>query len=281
MAIALAFMCAMVYGVADYSGGRASRSAPSMAISLIGQLTSAVLASAAVAIIGTAIPPARELVLGGIAGLAGAVAIASFYHALSRGAMTVIAPITAVTSAVLPVIFGLVRGERPRALAYVGMVVAVAAVALVSGAVGSRGAAPRRSTVALAFVAGVGFAVIFIALGETTKASGIWPLVAARVVSITLIGSLALMTRTRVRGHGPAWRLAAFAGVLDMSANFLYILAVQRGLLSVVVVVVALYPVSTVCLAFGLDRERVSRSQAWGMGLAIGALVLVSSAGAG
>jgi drug/metabolite transporter (DMT)-like permease len=281
VAIALAFVCAMVYGVADYSGGRATRTAPSLAVSLVGQLTSAVLALGAALVIGTAFPPGRDLVLGGIAGLAGALALASFYHALSHGAMTVIAPITAVTSAVLPVVFGLVRGERPRALAYVGMVVAVAAVALVSGAIGERGTAPRRSTVALAFLAGIGFAVIFIALGETREESGIWPLVAARVVSITVIGILTLGTRTAVTGHGRAWRLAAFAGVLDMSANFLYLLAVQRGLLSVVVVVVALYPVSTVCLAFGLDRERVSRSQAWGMGLAVGALVLVSSAGAG
>ena len=281
MAIVLALACAIVYGVADYSGGRASRSAPSIAVSLYGQLTSGVLALGAVLIIGTAFPPGRDVMWGSVAGLASAVALACFYHALSHGSMTVVAPITAVTSAVLPVVFGLVRGERPEALAYLGMIVAVAAVALVSGAIGERQMATQRSTIVFALVAGVGFAVIFIALGETSEESGVWPLVAARVVSITIIAALALSTRTSLAGHGSAWRLAAVAGVLDMSANFLYLLAVQRGLLSVVVVVVALYPVSTVCLAFGLDKERVSRSQAWGMGLAVGALVLVSAAGAG
>ena len=280
MPIALAFACAIVYGIADYCGGRSTRSAPTVAISLIGQMSSLVVGFTAVLLIGTPWPAARELGWGALAGCASAVALASFYHALSRGAMTVVAPITAVTSAVLPVVFGLARGERPAVLAYIGMVLAVAAVALVSGAIGVRHAATARSTLLFAFAAGVGFAVIFIALGETTSASGIWPLVSSRVVSVVIVGAIALVTRTAVRGHGSIWRLAALAGILDMSANFIYLLAVRRGLLSIVVVVVALYPVSTVILAFGLDKERVSRSQAVGMLMAVGALVLVSVAGA-
>jgi len=150
----------------------------------------------------------------------------------------------------------------------------------VSGAVGVRHIETQRSTIVFAIIGGIGFAWIFIALGETTSASGIWPLVSARVVSVTLTGAIVLATRTVVRGVGSVWRLAVFAGLLDMSANFLYLLAVRRGLLSIVVVVVALYPVSTVVLAFRLDRERVSRSQAVGMAMALGALVLVSIAGA-
>lgn len=280
MPIALAFACAVVYGIADYCGGRSSRSAPSIAVSLLGQLSSLVLGLTVVLVIGTAWPAGRELGWGALAGCASALALASFYHALSHGSMTVVAPITAVTSAVLPVVFGLVRGERPAALAYIGMVVAVLAVALVSGAVGVRHTATSRSTLLYAFAAGVGFAVIFIALGETTSASGIWPLVASRVVSVVIIGVIAVSSRTSVRGYGTVWRLAALAGILDMSANFIYLLAVRRGLLSIVVVVVALYPVSTVLLAFGLDKERVSRSQAVGMLMAVGALVLVSVAGA-
>src|SRR5688500_8887143 len=116
-------------------------------------------------------------------GVASAIALASFYHALSHGAMIVVAPITAVQSAVLPVGFGLARGERPAVIAYLGMALAIAAIALVSGAVGVRHIETRRSTIGFALVAGLGFAMIFIALGETTSASGIWPLIASRVVS--------------------------------------------------------------------------------------------------
>ena len=279
MPIALAFACAVVYGIADYCGGRSTRTAPSLAVGMFGQIASLLLGVVAVLLLGTTVPAWHELAWGGIAGLASAVALTSFYHALSHGSMTVVAPITAVTSAVLPVAFGLVRGERPAPVAYVGMVLAVAAVALVSGAVGARHTVTRPSTIAFALVGGFGFAVIFIALGETASSSGIWPLVSSRVVSVVVISTVVLATHTAVRGHGRIWRLAALAGVLDMSANFLYLEAVRRGLLSIVVVVVALYPVSTVCLAFGLDRERVSRSQAVGMAMAVGALVLVSIAG--
>ncbi len=302
MSILFAFACAVVYGVADYCGGRASRRTTSTIVALIGQATSLAVGVLVVAIMATAVPAWRDWLWGGLAGVASAVALGAFYHALSHGAMTVVAPITAVTSAALPVAYGLISGERPSGAAYAGMALAVIAVALVSGAVGTRHTHTSRLTVALAFVAGFGFAVIFIALGRTSHGSGMWPLVASRLVSVTLIGCFVIATR-RLRTSAadvppttdvvpnlasparservPMWRLAALAGGLDMSANVLYLLAVRRGLLSIVVVVAALYPVSTVCLAFGLDRERVSKSQAFGMALAIGALVLVSLANAG
>ncbi len=295
MSILLAFACAVVYGVADYCGGRASRTAASTMVALAGQATSLVVGVIVVAVMGTSVPGWHDWLWGGVAGVASAVALIAFYHALSHGAMTVVAPITAVTSAALPVAYGLISGERPSALAYAGMAVAVVAVALVSGAVGTRHTHTARLTIGLAFLAGLGFAVIFVALGRTSSSSGMWSLVASRMVSVVLVGGSVLATFIRTsdrRGSAPlapprpppgwaVWRLAALAGALDMSANVLYLLAVRRGLLSIVVVVAALYPVSTVCLAFGLDRERVSKSQALGMGLAIGALVLVSLGSSG
>jgi drug/metabolite transporter (DMT)-like permease len=276
MTIALALACAAVFGVADYSGGRAARTAPSVVVTLIGQVASAALALVAVALIGTALPPTDDVMWGAAAGVAGAIALASFYFARSHGAMTVVAPITAVTSAALPVAFGLARGERPGGFAYAGMVIATIAIALACGAIGRRAERTDRTTIVFALVAGVGFAGILVALGETDEASGIWPLVAARLTSIAIVGGFVAATGTAVRGVGPTWKLASLAGVLDITANVLYLLAVQRGLLSVVVVVVALYPVSTLCLAFSLDKERVTGSQAIGIGLALGALVLVS-----
>jgi len=280
MAVVFAFACAVVYGVGDYCGGRASRTAPSLYVTFIVQVSSLALAALAVAISSTAFPDAHDVAWSVVAGFASALALACFYTALSRGAMTVVAPTTAVTSAVIPVVVGLAEGERPSGLAYFGMVLAVVAVALVSGAIGQRHIATRASTIGLAFVAGLGFALIFIAFDRTGSDSGLWPLLISRSVSIALVASVAVMRRGTLSEHRSAWKLPALAGVLDMSANLLYLLAIRRGLLSVVVVVAALYPVSTVLLAFGLDRERVSRSQAVGMVLAIGALVLVSVSGA-
>ena len=262
-----------------------------MASSLVtfgGQAASLVLGLIVVVAAGDHIASSTDLLWGCGAGVASGVALVTFYRALSRGAMTVVAPITAVCSAMLPMAFGLARGERPGGVAYAGMVMAVAAVILVSGAVGVSHAATDSSTVLLAVVAGAGFAFIFIALEQTSGASGYWPLISSRVTSLSLM-FIAMrfgpgFIRQRFSGIRPiatsVLLLTLGSGLLDMSANVLYLLAVRRGLLSVVVVVVALYPVSTVCLAFGIDKERVSRSQALGMGLAAAALVLVSLAGA-
>jgi drug/metabolite transporter (DMT)-like permease len=156
------------------------------------------------------------------------------------------------------------------------MLVAIAAVALVSGFTGRATTRTPHRVLVLAVVAGVGFGGLFVCLDRAGDDTGLWPLVAVRMVSVTVLGALALMARIRaVRGAG-GLGLAATAGVLDMAANVLYLEAVRGDLLSIVAVLSALYPVSTVALAMGIDGERVTRSQAAGMGLAALAAALVS-----
>ena len=125
-------------------------------------------------------------------------------------------------------------------------------------------------------LAGIGFGFIFIAFARTADDSGLWPLVAARLASVPVVAMVVLVTRP---GRGALrtviWLVVA-SGVLDMAANLLYLEASHRGLLSIVAVISAMYPVSTVCLAFGLDHERVSKSQAAGLACAVTALALVS-----
>jgi drug/metabolite transporter (DMT)-like permease len=276
VAILLAALCAVTYGLADYSGGRASRSVASAVVTLLGQATSLVLVVVGVIVIGTPIASAHDLWWGAAGGIAGGFALIAFYRALSRGTMTVVAPTTAVVSAVLPVIVGLSLGERPSGPAIVGIVVACLAVALVSGAVGTRHQATPFSTVVLAAAAGVGFGFIFIAFARTADDSGLWPLVAARAASIPVVALVVAVTRPgRGAMRSVIWLMVA-SGVLDMAANLFYLEASHRGLLSIVAVISSMYPVSTVCLAFGLDHERVSKTQAMGLALAATALTLVS-----
>ena len=279
MAIVLALGSALVYGIGDYCGGRASRTVPSSIVALLGQLASLVLIGIAVLVATTPVPAFADLAWGGAAGAAGVVALVMFYWALGHGSMTVVAPTTAVVGAVVPVVAGLIQGERPRPLALVGIVVAIACVALVSG-VGEadpqeRHATPRPVLLA-ALLAGVGFGSLFVLLSHTTDDSGLWPLLAARVVSVPILVGLVLVTRARPGGDRRVLALAVLAGVMDMTANVLYLGAVRRGLLSVVAVISSLYPASTVAMAFAIDRERVTRTQAVGLGLAAVALVLVS-----
>jgi drug/metabolite transporter (DMT)-like permease len=276
VAILLAALCAVTYGVADYCGGRASRSVSSTIVTLIGQATSLVLVVIVVIVVGTPVAAAHDLWWGAAGGATGALALIAFYRALSDGAMTVVAPTTAVVSALLPVLVGLWLGERPSGTALVGMVVACLAVALVSGAIGTRHKHTGPATVMLAVAAGVGFGFIFIALARTDAGSGLWPLVAARAASLPVVATVIVAARPgRGAIRSVLWLVVA-SGVLDMAANWFYLEASHRGLLSIVAVIASMYPVSTVCLAFGLDHERVSRSQAVGLACAATALALVS-----
>jgi drug/metabolite transporter (DMT)-like permease len=277
MPILLAACSALVYGIADYCGGRASRSHPSTVVTVVGQAVSLVLIVAAVAVMGTPSPAAGAWWWGGSAGAAGAIGLAALYFGLAQGTMTVVAPIAAVVGAVLPVVVGLSSGERPNLLGYAGMVIAVLAVALVSGVVGAAHAGPvPRAAIAAAVVAGTGFGLLFVLLDRAPGDSGLWPLVAARVVSVPLLLVAVVATRVRPGAARGLLAYAVLAGALDMAANVLYLEAVRGGLLSLVAVVSSLYPASTVVLAYGVDGERFSRSQAVGMALAAAALVLVT-----
>ncbi len=272
----LAALCAVTYGVADYCGGRASRSVSSTIVTLIGQATSLALVVIGLIVVGTPIASAHDLWWGAAGGAAGALALIAFYRALSHGAMTVVAPTTAVVSAVLPVLVGLWQGERPSGTALVGIVVACLAVALVSGAIGTRHQHTRFAVVMLAVAAGIGFGFIFVAFARTADDSGMWPLVAARSASLPVVAVIVAGVRPgRGAIRSVVWLVVA-SGVLDMAANLFYLEASHRGLLSIVAVIASMYPVSTVCLAFGLDHERVSKSQALGLACAASALALVS-----
>lgn len=276
MAILLALSSALIYGVADWCGGRASRFHPSAIVTLVGQAVSLVLIAVVVIVIGTPAPDAATFAWGLGAGAAGAVGLASLYYGFANGAMTVVAPISAVVGAVLPVGVGLATGERPEGIAYFGIALAIASVALVSGAIGERHRPTPRRIIGFAVLAGTGFGVLFVALDRADPDSGLWPLLAARSASVPLLIAIVLVMRVTVgaeRRHVP---LAVVAGGLDMAANVLYLEAVRGGLLSVVAVVSSLYPASTVMLAFAFDRERVNRWQATGMATAAVALVMVT-----
>lgn len=276
MPILLALTSALVYGVADYCGGRASRFHPSAVVTALGQTVSLVLVVAVVLAMGTAVPGAGTFAWGLAAGVGGAIGLASLYHAFAHGAMTVVAPISAVVGVSLPVIAGLAEGERPEAIAFVGIALAVVAVALVSGAIGERDRPTPAPIIGFAVLAGLGFGSMFVALDRTDPHSGLWPLVAARIGSVPFLLVLCLVSGARPGRQTRLLILAVVAGVLDMAANLTYLEATRHGLLSIVAVVSSLYPASTVTLAFLIDHERVNRWQASGMAFAAIAVALVT-----
>ncbi|MFG1974438.1 EamA family transporter [Nonomuraea fuscirosea] len=276
MTVILATACAIVYGTADFFGGLATRRAQVLSVVTLSQLAGLALILGLLPLLpGVYSDPA--LAWGLAAGLSGAAGLVLFYRALATGVMSVVAPTTAVTSAALPVVFGLAAGERPRAWALVGVALALGSVLLVSQdkSGGGRGS---LASVLVALAAGAGFGGFFILLSMAPHEAGLWPLVGARLSSVSMVALLALLTRRALRPGPGSLHIIVAAGVLDMAANVLYLLAQQDGLLSLVAVLVSLYPASTLLLANRVLGERLRPVQLGGVLCALASVALIAVA---
>jgi drug/metabolite transporter (DMT)-like permease len=219
-----------------------------------------------------------DILLGGAAGIAGLWGIVLLYKGLSQGTMAVVAPITAVTSALIPIAAGLLRGERPAPFALIGAFCAVAAIGLVSLSPREGHTRITVSTVRLALLAGACFGAFFVVLGLAHDDAGAWPLIGVRASSISVGLFFLLRSGASLRMPGGGFRaLLISAGLGDSLANGFYLLAVQLGALSVIAPIAALYPASTVLLALFVEKERIRGIQLAGLGLAALALVLTAT----
>jgi drug/metabolite transporter (DMT)-like permease len=276
VAAVLALFSAATYGIGDFCGGLAARRAPATTVVLWSHLLGLLLLSTSTLFVAGE-RSGGDLLLGGVGGLAGAAGVGLLYKGLSIGRMSVVAPITALLTAALPVVASYIEGERPGAGAVVGMALALVAIVLVSAEGGGTLRPSDLRGVTYALGAGLGFGLFFVALSHTGDDAGMWPLVASRAASVTVVGGVALLGLIPRTPPEPGSRaLTAAAGALDAQANVLYLLAVREGLVSVVSVLAALYPVSTVILARVILKERFARIQVAGMALALPAIVLMS-----
>ncbi|MBO3746273.1 DMT family transporter [Streptosporangiaceae bacterium NEAU-GS5] len=274
-AVALATACALIFGTADFFGGLATRRSRVLAVVVISQLGGLLLVLALLPLLpGRASTAAMLWGMG--SGVAGAFGIVLFYRGLAAGTMSVVAPITAVTAMGVPVLFGLASGERPSPTALAGVGLGLLAVFLVSREPGGRAGRATFGPVAGALLSGAGFGGFFVMLKLAPDDAGMWPLVGARIASIALVAGLAFAVRRSLRPTPGSWRVTLAAGVLDMGANVLFLLAAQRGMLSLVAVLVSLYPASTLLLARYVLGERLSTVQVVGVGCALGAIALIA-----
>jgi drug/metabolite transporter (DMT)-like permease len=284
MAIALAFVSAVLYGVSDYVGGRASRRSPATAVALLAEVVVFTLCIVIVPLIESDGPTSRAIWWGLAAGVTSSVGVVGLYVALARGNMTVVAPITGLVAAIVPVAVGIATGDRPSPVAVVGIVAAVTAVALIGGIVGMFAGDDSKpvvdaGTVALALGVGFSFGLLFVALDRSGDDAGQWPLLFARFTAlpVLVVASLVQFRASRPSLNRQLVLPAAVVGVLIAGSNASYLISTRHGLLSVVAVVVAMYPASTIVLASVIDGERAGRSQLAGMALAAGALVMITT----
>lgn len=276
MTAVFGLLAAMLYGTSDFLGGLAARSRNAVTVLLYSYPVGAVLMTAMLPFFAGTLT-AHAFWFGVLGGLSGLIGVTALYHVMTLAPMNVVSPVSAVLAAIVPVVFAVAIGERPGALAWLGIAFGIVAVVLVSRTTDDHplGRVSGRALL-LACLSGVGFGLYFIFLARAGHDSGVWPLLISRYASAVLIVPLALSRGAFVRMTGPTLVFAMVAGALDALANLFFLLAAREGLLSLASVLTTLYPAFTVMLAVGVLHEHVSGVQLAGLVLAAGAVVLIT-----
>jgi drug/metabolite transporter (DMT)-like permease len=219
------------------------------------------------------------VIWGALSGVSQGLAVWWFYAALGSGPISVVSPLTAVLAAGVPLAVGLGMGERPGAVAGVGVVLALAAVVLVSRETTDQDVRPHRFTAKVAWLtlgAGLGFGLNYVLLHEAPAEARLWPLLFGRVAATVVVLAAAILTGNFRAPQGFPLRLALVAALLDVGANIAMLLALQSSMLSLAGVLISLYPAATVLLAIVVLRERVTGWQVAGMAVAVAAVGMIS-----
>jgi drug/metabolite transporter (DMT)-like permease len=275
-AILLALGASLAWGLADFGAGVGSRRLPVFVVALVMQGAGLVVAGVAVAVTGEAFPSWRQVAWAAFAGLVGVGGLAAFYRGLAVGSMGIVGPIS-TTAAVVPLAYGLARGERPSALQAAG--VALAVLGVVGASLEHVPETQRRrigAGVGLALLAAAGFGCSLIGLSRAAPGGIAWAVWIMRIVAVPCMLALTFALGAR-RPSRRLWPLLVGVGIGDTGATLLYAAATTRGLLSVVAVLASLYPVVIVVLARTVLDERIARPQLAGVAVALAGVALISA----
>ena len=276
LGVMLALTSAVGWGSADFLGGFSTRRLSILTVSVVSQCVGFLFAIGLVLASGEPAPSAHVLGLGLVAGVAGMLGLAALYSGLAIGPMGVVAPIAAM-GAVVPVIVGLARGERPAAVQLVGVVLATAGVILAARHRDEAGARVHPRAMLLAIAAALAIGVLVLLLHDAGAQSLAWGVLMVRVGALTLLAAPFLAVRPSFAMDGRALGTLVVVGLLDSGANVLFVLASQRGLLSLIAVLASLYPVATVLLARVVLDERLGRVQVLGVAMALSGVALIAA----
>ena len=270
----LALTSAALFGFADFAGGLASRTTSAWRVTAWSQLLGVPILLIALATISESNFSAKDMAFGMLAGSVGLVGIAMLYFALASGTMSVVSPIVGVISASIPVIWGLTTGETFGTFEWIGIVAAIVSVVLIAGQ--RSHVRPTAKIIVQALTAAVAFGVFFIAIGQTTQDSGLWPLAAGRLVTVPIALVVAHLTASAAIPPRDVLPKVAFVAAGDMLANITVLLAIQTGGIGITAVLSGLYPAFTVMAAVLILRERPSTQQRVGIAIAVVAAAMLT-----
>lgn len=275
-AAGLGLLSAATWGGSDFAGGWGARRASTLLITASGQIVSLAGLLVISLVLRLAVPGMSNLIYAAIGGFEGAIALAVFYRALAMGAMGLTAALTGLMTALVPVVFDLIHSGWPSRITLVGLAIGLAAIWLISHSPAKEGANASRGALLLGASAGVGFGAQLI-LFKTAAAGGVlWALTAGRVAGVVAILLVIAIAPPKGPWRG-FWVAGIVSGSLDTVGNLFYMLASQLGRLDVAAVICSMYPAGTILLAGIILRERPTKRQVAGMGLALAAVVLLTA----
>lgn len=277
LSILYGIVSALSWGAGDFAGGLSSRKVGAYRAVFYADFFGLFLLLAAFFIYPEALPVPRVLWVSAIGGMLGTIGLLVLYYSLTKGQMSIAAPVSALFAALLPVIVGAVTEGLPSLLQLIGFVLALGAVWLISQGSGGAGFhIGHLSDLRLPILAGLGFGCYFIFMHNATQNTTaiLWLMIVSRVAGTLLVLAFVLARREPLGVPRAAWSLVLINATLDLAGNFFFILASKAGRLDIAAVLSSLYPGATVLLAWLLLKEHISRWQVVGIVLALGAIVL-------
>ncbi|MBT8366539.1 MAG: DMT family transporter [Deltaproteobacteria bacterium] len=273
-----AIICGLVsaasWGSGDFSGGFATKSSSVSGVLLVGCIVSVVLLSICALWLGSSAPNIFSLTAGAMAGVTGLIGLAALYKGLASGQMGIVAPLAAVTTATLPVLWGMFLEGFPSSLQIMGFVVAFTAIWLLS--VPEKSQKIQLRQISLPITAGIFLGLSLILIDQAAEQTVLWSLVATRITGIAILMVLLLIFR---KGSMPPKRnypIVCLAGIFDTGGYTFYALAARTGRLDTAAVLASMYPAATVLLAWLLLKERLSRRQWIGVIAALAAIIMIA-----
>lgn len=276
-AVVFGLASAISWGAGDFSGGLASKRTNVYVVIVVSQIFGLMMLAAMAFLRGEPLPGAGALLLGAVAGLAGAMGLVALYRGLATSHMGVVAPLTAVVAAGLPVVVGVLLEGAPGALQLLGFACALGGVWFISR--DGRGTPATLRALYLPLFAGLGFGLFFILIDRVSEEAIFWPLVAARLSSITFL-SLRIALGRAGDGHQRLSRqhlpLILLTGLLETGGNVFFALASAAGRLDIASILASLYPAATVFLAWAVLKEQLAPRQWAGVVAVLASVLLIT-----
>ncbi|WP_109487592.1 DMT family transporter [Occallatibacter savannae] len=272
----LSLLSAATWGGSDFAGGWGARRASSLLITASGQVVSLAALLCICLALRLPVPATKYLVYAGIGGFEGAFALAIFYRALAMGAMGLTAALTGLLTALVPVVFDLLHAGWPGMFTTAGLALGLSAIWMISQSQGASGSGTPARALLLGACAGTGFGAQLILFKMGAEGGVLWALTSGRIAGAVAILLTVAIARPK-GGWSGFWLAGIISGSLDAVGNLFYMLASQKGRLDVAAVICSMYPAGTIVLAGLILRERPTRKQLAGMGLALAAVALLSA----